>query len=70
MSLINQMRGGRDNDPRFGSRQRGEGIYAELLAKRFANACEKLGLNRGERHSLDTRQFIPPVIEGTQLSLW
>lgn len=70
MSLINQMRGGRDNDPRFGSRQSGEGIYAELLARRFANACEKFGLNRGERYSLDTKQFVPPIIEGTQLSLW
>lgn len=69
MSLINQMRGGRDNDPRFGSRHSGEGVYAELLAKRFANACEKLGLNRGERYSLDTKQFVPPILEGTQLSL-
>ncbi|HEX2586482.1 MAG TPA: PA0069 family radical SAM protein [Steroidobacteraceae bacterium] len=70
MSLLNQMRGGRDNDPRYGTRQTGEGIYAELLAKRFVTVCGRLGLNRGERYSLDTKQFVPPVIEGTQLSLW
>jgi DNA repair photolyase len=70
MSLLNQMRGGRDNDPRYGTRQTGEGVYAELLAKRFVTVCGRLGLNRGERYSLDTKQFVPPVIEGTQLSLW
>jgi len=70
MSLLNQMRGGKDNDPRFGSRQSGEGVYAELLAKRFASACQRLGLNRGERYSLDTKQFVPPMIEGTQMTLW
>lgn len=36
MSLVQQMRGGRDNDPRFGSRMRGEGEYARLIAHRFA----------------------------------
>ncbi len=70
MSLLNQMRGGKDNDPRFGTRQSGEGIYAELLAKRFLTACARLGLNRGARLSLDTKQFTPPIIEGTQMSLW
>ncbi len=70
MSLLNQMRGGRDNDPRFGSRQSGEGIYAELLAKRFTATCEKLGINRSERYSLNTKQFKPPIIEGTQFSFW
>src|SRR5690606_6229980 len=35
MSLIQEMRGGRDNDPRFGRRMRGEGPYAQLVAKRF-----------------------------------
>lgn len=74
MSLLNQMRGGKDNDPRFGFRQQGMGIYAELLAKRFATACQRVGLNQGERYALDTQQFIPPVAAkdraNTQLSLW
>jgi len=70
MSLINQMRGGRDNDPRFSFRQKGMGVYAELLAKRFAAACHRFSLNVDERQRLDTSQFIAPVPEGGQMSLW
>jgi len=53
------MRGGRDNDPRFASRMRGEGVWAELLAQRFKKACARLGLNR-DRIELDLTQFRPP----------
>jgi DNA repair photolyase len=70
MSLLNQMRGGRDNDPRFGFRQSGMGVYAQLLAKRFATACERTGLNQGERYALDTSQFVRPGPSGAQMSLW
>ena len=35
MSLIQQMRGGRDYDSTFGSRMRGEGEFAALFEKRF-----------------------------------
>src|SRR6476469_10044795 len=35
MSLVQQMRGGRDYDSTFGSRMRGEGQFAELFEKRF-----------------------------------
>ena len=69
MSLIQQMRGGRDNDPRFGSRMRGEGAYAELLAQRFRLACRRLGLNQGERLRLDASQFRVPPRAGDQLGL-
>ncbi|HTT07974.1 MAG TPA: PA0069 family radical SAM protein [Gammaproteobacteria bacterium] len=67
LNVIRDLRGGRENDPRFGSRMRGEGHFAELIARRFAAACRKLGLNRPER-ALDTTQFRPPSING-QLSL-
>jgi len=60
MSLVQQIRGGRDNDPHFGSRMRGAGELAELIAKRFALACQRLGLNR-DRAPLDTSQFKPPA---------
>jgi DNA repair photolyase len=69
MSLLNQMRGGKDNDPRFGFRQHGMGVYADLLAKRFASACQRHGLNSGERYALDTRSFLPPVVAGHQMML-
>ena len=57
---LREMRGGRDNDPRFGSRLKGEGIWADLLRQRFRKACERLGLNR-DRIELDLSQFRRPV---------
>ncbi len=59
ISRLQQMRGGRDYDPRFNTRMKGEGIYAELLTQRFRKACSRLGLNR-ERRPLDTSQFRRP----------
>jgi DNA repair photolyase len=60
MSLIQQMRGGADNDPRFGSRMRGEGVFAEILKRRFDVAVKRLGyLPRGEL-ALDTGAFRHP----------
>jgi len=60
MSLVNQVRGGRDNDPRFGARMRGSGPFAELIARRFALARRRLGLV-AEHAPLDTSRFRPPV---------
>jgi DNA repair photolyase len=69
MSLIRDMRGGRDNDPRFGTRMRGTGPYAELLRRRFQVACRRLNLNSGGRDTLDTTLFRPPEPPGAQLRL-
>ena len=70
MSLINQARGGRDNDPNFGSRMRGTGPYAELLRARFEVATRKLGLNSADaRLELDTGLFRPPRPQTSQLTL-
>ena len=60
MARIRDMRGGRDNDPQFGSRMKGEGHYAELLRKRFEIACRRLALNAGGRNRLDTTRFRRP----------
>ncbi|MBK9605256.1 MAG: PA0069 family radical SAM protein [Betaproteobacteria bacterium] len=59
MSLVQQMRGGKDNDSRFGKRMTGEGIFAELIRQRFAKACARLGLER-RSVSLRTDLFVPP----------
>lgn len=66
ISLIRQSRGGGDYDSRFGSRMRGEGVFADLLSRRFAVACRQLGLNQGERYGGGGRAdlFIPPAAEG------
>ena len=59
MARLREMRGGRDNDSRFGSRMSGQGVWAQLLRQRFQKACHRLGLNR-ERVELDLSQFRPP----------
>jgi DNA repair photolyase len=60
MARIRDMRGGRENDPEFGSRMKGEGQFAELLRKRFDVACRRLGLNAGTRNRLDATKFRRP----------
>ncbi|MDX1442412.1 MAG: PA0069 family radical SAM protein [Gammaproteobacteria bacterium] len=66
MSLVNQLRGGKDNSAEFGKRMRGEGAFAELLSKRFRLACKRHGLNIGEVTPLDTSKFRPPGRGGQQ----
>ena len=68
LNLIRDMRDGKLNNSEFGSRMRGNGAYAELLARRFALAVKRLNLNR-ERFRLDKTQFAPPPRAGDQLSL-
>lgn len=60
LSLVRQMRGGRDNDPRFGSRMRGEGEFAELIRQRFMVTTKRLGFGRGRDVQLDSSRFAPP----------
>src|SRR5882762_6889743 len=68
ISIVHQMRGGRDNDPRFGSRMTGTGIFAELIEKRFDIACRRFGLNghgAGRKPpSLDCSRVRPPCAAG------
>ena len=47
MSLVRQMRGGKDYDSTWHTRMRGTGPYAEMIARRFHMAVRRLGLNRG-----------------------
>ena len=68
MSVVRQMRGGRENDPNFGTRMSGTGNYAELMQKRFDIACRKFGINKRESLDLDCSRFRPPS-SGGQLSL-
>ena len=71
MSLVQQMRGGRDYDSTFGTRMRGEGEFATLLARRFELACKRAGFGQGRDHArLYTSQFRPPAAESPQASLF
>jgi DNA repair photolyase len=71
MSRIKAIRGGRENDPAFGSRMRGDGRYAELFERRFALATRKLGLDcNAARFDLETENFRPPQAPTPQQSLF
>jgi len=70
LSLVRQMRGGRDNDPRYGSRMRGEGEFADLIRQRFAIATRRLGLARNRDLTLDTTLFQPPRAASPQGDLF
>jgi len=71
LSLIRQCRGGKLNDAHFGTRFTGTGPVAEVLRRRFELAAERLGLRHDEAGcTLDCSRFRPPVLPGTQLSLF
>ena len=65
MARVREMRDGKENDPEFGSRMKGTGLFAQLLRQRFHKACARLGLDkRGETFQLDTTRFRPPSLHG------
>jgi DNA repair photolyase len=69
MNRVRQLHGGRDYDPEWGRRMRGEGVHADLIARRFATALGRLGLGRGGP-TLRTDLFRPPRPAAAQLSLF
>ncbi|HEY6773502.1 MAG TPA: PA0069 family radical SAM protein [Oxalicibacterium sp.] len=80
MNRIQDMRGGKDYDAAFGSRMKGEGMWAELIQQRFDIAVERLGIGRRITRftSLDTSRFRRPLhvpaavgkAHGSQLDLF
>ncbi|EPC00524.1 radical SAM protein [Litchfieldella anticariensis FP35 = DSM 16096] len=64
MSLIRQCRGGENYDARFGKRMRGEGVFADLLAQRFAKASRRFGMQGRAEAELDCGAFVPPRAQG------
>jgi DNA repair photolyase len=62
---IKSMRDGRLSDPRFGSRMRGEGEWADMLEKVFRMSCRRYGLN--SKPELSTEHFQRP---GEQMGLF
>lgn len=69
MSKLREMHGGRDYDPRWGHRMRGEGEYAGIVAKRFALAVKRLGLAT-KTAPLRCDLFSRPAQAGDQLTLF
>jgi DNA repair photolyase len=80
MSVMQQMRGGRDYQSNFGTRMRGVGEFANLIEKRFELACRRFGLNRDRYEAntshvrahddLDTSRFRPPRMNPAQFDLF
>jgi len=60
MSLVQQLRGGRDYQSAFGTRMRGTGTYADLIERRFALAVKRFGLGEHRTAPFDTSRFRPP----------
>lgn len=69
LSLVRDTRGGRDNDPNFHTRFKGEGAYAVLLQQRFEKARRRYGLDKPVP-ALRTDLFVPPVEDDKQMSLF
>jgi len=59
MARIQDLHGGKDYDASFATRRSGQGVWAGLIAQRFAKACQRLGLNR-ERTPWSLADFRPP----------
>jgi DNA repair photolyase len=69
MTLIRQMRGGKDYDAAWTTRMRGTGPYAEMMARRFHLTAKRLGLNKPQP-SLTLQHFRRPPRMGDQLNLF
>ena len=66
MATIRAIRGGKDNDPNFFSRMRGQGPWSDLIRTRFELACKRYGLGRA-KFALRCDLFEAP--QGDQLRL-
>lgn len=69
MSLVRQMRGGRDYDAQWGKRMKGEGPIADVTRRRFEIAKRRFGLD-AERTALDVTRFEVPPKAGDQMDLF
>ena len=57
LNHVRSMRGGKLNDPEFGSRMKDGGVYAEHVSRPFGVACRRAGIERGRFPKLSTASF-------------
>ena len=57
LNRIRSIRAGNLNDHRFGSRMRGEGIFADHIAQLFTISCQRAGIEKGRFPRLSTAAF-------------
>jgi len=70
MSTIQQLRGGKDYDSAYGKRMRGEGVYADLLERRFSLALKRYGFPAKRTRPLDCSRFVAPRAPSPQGELF
>jgi len=77
MNRIHDMRGGKDYQAEFGTRMRGEGVWADLIRQRVEKTVRKMGLEQRmiRFRQLDAGQFrrplsVPARQGGAQLDLF
>lgn len=68
MARIQDMRQGKAYDSKFGTRQTGTGLFAELLARRYQVAHKRFGFPG--MPNLSSELFRPPRTDYTQLALF
>jgi DNA repair photolyase len=68
MQRIRDSRGGKDYDAAFGTRMRGTGVFADMIAQRFRAAHTRLGFSGGPALACD--RFRPPRADRPQLELF
>ncbi len=70
MNRLKAIRGGRINDPQFGTRMRGQGIFADQIEILFETACRKAGI-AGKRPELSAAAFrVPSSATGSRQSMF
>ena len=69
MARVRELHGGKDYDAEWGKRFRGQGLWADLMARRFTVAATRLNLNAAQP-PLRTDLFAPPPRKGDQMTLF
>jgi DNA repair photolyase len=69
MSVLRALRGGKDNDPQFGTRMHATGPVAQMIRQRFRLATHRLGYPDDRGRDMPTHLFRRPLRTHPQLSL-
>ena len=68
MTLVRDCRGGRAYDAEWGKRMKGTCPFADMVARRFAMACRRQGLDK-RSWEMDTTLFRRPAADADQFAL-
>ena len=68
LNRVRSLRGGKLNDPRFGHRMRGNGVWADQMRNVFDVARRRAGLHERRLPDASTAAFRRPT--GPQMTLW